>query len=118
MEHFLTKNRDTENYLVLFFDVGSVFNYALLSTGHYCLVKIHPLYQQLLLYKRTYTNYNNLVDWASEYGQLIILDWYKNSGLKFNYGRLPIDCASKNGHIHILEWFKNFGLEFKHLERP
>src|SRR5437660_842245 len=112
MKQLFTKNIDTENYLIEFLDVCSIFNYAKVSTMHYHFIKKNILYQQLIRYKKRYKNYDNLIDWTSQNGYLNILNWFKNSGLEFEYTNNAIDWASKNGHIHILNWFKNSGLEF------
>ena len=63
-----------------------------------------------VLYKN-YIIYN-----ASKYGQIQVLEWFKNSGYEFKYSEMAILYASKNGHIQVLEWFKNSGYEFKYSE--
>ena len=57
---------------------------------------------------------NAVIDLASEYGHINMLEWFKNSGLEFEYTENAIDHASANGHIDILKWFKKSGLEFKY----
>ena len=53
---------------------------------------------------------------ASCYGHVKVLEWFKNYGYEFKYNEYAINYASKNGHIKILEWFKNSGYEFKYNE--
>jgi hypothetical protein len=57
---------------------------------------------------------NDIINCASFYGHIQVLEWYKNSGYEFKYDIWAIYLASKNGHIQVLEWFKNFGYEFKY----
>src|SRR5438128_438090 len=114
MERLLTKNKDTDIYLVTFLDVNSVFNYALLSKIHYDLIKNHPIYRCLVLYKDWHKNYNDLVEWASCDGNIDVLNWFKNSGLEFKYSFSAIDLASAHGHTNVLDWFKKSEFKFKY----
>ena len=51
------------------------------------------------------------IDYASKNGNLDILEWCKNNGLKLKYSENAIDNASINSCIDVLEWWKNSGLE-------
>jgi hypothetical protein len=51
---------------------------------------------------------------ASYYGHIQVLEWFKNSGYEFNYDKNAFIYASLNGHIQVLEWFKNYGYKFKY----
>jgi hypothetical protein len=62
--------------------------------------------------KVLYKNY--IINNASLYGHVQVLEWFKNSGYEFNYGKETISNASKNGHVEVLEWFKHSGYEFKY----
>jgi ankyrin repeat protein len=53
--------------------------------------------------------YTECVEIASKNGHINVLEWWKNSGLKFTCGRSVI-IASDEGHIEILTWWKNSGL--------
>ena len=44
---------------------------------------------------------------ACEKNNVIILEWFKNSGYKFKYNKNALYGASLNGHIKSLKWFKN-----------
>jgi hypothetical protein len=57
---------------------------------------------------------NDIINWASSYGHVKVLEWFKNSGYEFKYDKLAINYASEKGHIHVLEWFKNSGYKFKY----
>jgi hypothetical protein len=62
---------------------------------------------------------NNIINNASRYGHIQVLEWFKNSGYEvkyFYYFNYAINNASRNGHIKVLEWFKNSGYEFKYGE--
>jgi hypothetical protein len=52
--------------------------------------------------------------WASKHGHDQVLEWFKNSGYKFKHDKYAIIMASQNGHIQVLEWFKNSRFEFKY----
>jgi hypothetical protein len=45
---------------------------------------------------------------------LLVLEWWRISGLKMKYDEGPINEASENGHISILEWWLNSGLPLKY----
>jgi hypothetical protein len=57
---------------------------------------------------------DNIVEYASKYGHVEVLEWFKNSGYEFKYSAYAITAASENGHIQVLEWFKNSGYKFKY----
>ena len=57
---------------------------------------------------------NDIINRASKYGHVQVLEWFKNSGYEFKYDEMAIDNASKNGNIQVLKWFKNSGYEFKY----
>ncbi len=57
---------------------------------------------------------DDIINWASSYGHVQVLEWFKNSGYEFKYNQRAINMASNNGHIQVLEWFKNSGYEFKY----
>jgi hypothetical protein len=54
------------------------------------------------------------LDLASSSGQVKVLEWWKNSDLKLKYTNDALDWASSNGHVEVLEWWKNSGLELKY----
>ena len=60
----------------------------------------------------------NILDWASWYGNINVLNGLKNLGLtslfKLKYSYIALDMASENGHINVLKWWKNSGLELKY----
>ena len=53
------------------------------------------------------------IDYAAYYGHVLVLEWFKNSGLEMKYSHKAMDYASAAGHVEVLEWFKNSGLEMK-----
>ena len=59
---------------------------------------------------------NDIIYSASKYGQIQVLEWFKNSGYEFKHINKAINCASHEKHIQVLEWFKNSGYEFKYDE--
>ncbi|KAI8806789.1 hypothetical protein BJ742DRAFT_815303 [Cladochytrium replicatum] len=59
--------------------------------------------------KRTIDLFNK----ASEKGDIIKLEWLKESGLYLAWTRHPINHASRHGNVAVLEW-KTSGLELKY----
>jgi hypothetical protein len=59
---------------------------------------------------------NNIIYYACYYGQIEVLEWFKNSGYEFKYDKKVINNASKYGNIQILEWFKNSDYDLKYDE--
>jgi hypothetical protein len=88
----------------------SVKNYEIKSFDilHKTSLNIFVIENNKVLYK------NDIIEWASCYGHIQVLEWFKNSGYDFEYDIFAINYASKNGHIQVLEWFKNSGYEFKY----
>ncbi len=43
------------------------------------------------------------MNYASGFGHVNILDWWKNSGLELKYTCDAIDNASANGHTNVLD---------------
>ncbi|KAJ3041443.1 hypothetical protein HDV00_009424 [Rhizophlyctis rosea] len=41
----------------------------------------------------------DVMDGASEYGHVAVLDWWKNSGLELTWSDMALEGASANGHI-------------------
>ena len=58
----------------------------------------------------------SLIDTASKYGRVDMLEWWKNSDSELEYNSNSINDASKNGHTNVLEWWKNSDLELKYTE--
>ena len=58
------------------------------------------------------------LDMASSNGKINILDWWKNTHLKYNielkYTKKAINLASKNDKIDVLNWWINSNLELKY----
>ena len=51
--------------------------------------------------------YEWAINFASRYGHIQVLEWFKNSGYKFKYDQYAIYGASEDEHNKILEFFKN-----------
>lgn len=51
---------------------------------------------------------SNIIDDASDRGHLEVLDWWKKSGFKLDYGIHVVNSASSNGHVEVLDWWKKF----------
>jgi hypothetical protein len=56
---------------------------------------------------------NDIINNASKYGHIQVLEWFKKSGYEFKYYKWAFTWASRNGHVQVLEWFKNSEYEFK-----
>jgi len=57
-----------------------------------------------------------LMDIASEYGHVDILELLKNSGFPLIYSHEALDQASKKGYIHVLKWWRDSGLPLKYTD--
>ena len=88
---------NVENYEIKSFDIL-----------HKTDLNIFVVKNNKVLYK------NDIINNASAYGHVQVLEWFKNSGYKFKYDENAIKWASCNGNIQVLEWFKNSGFEFKY----
>jgi hypothetical protein len=78
------------------------------NTLHNTILNIFVIENNKVLYK------NNIINFASNYGHVQVLEWYKNSGYDFNYNKRPFYYASCNGHVQVLKWFKNSDFELKY----
>ena len=81
-------------------------------------VKKHKIISFDVLCKTHYLNIfvveNNIIYYASKFGHVQVLEWFKNSGYKFEYNNITMNKASLNRQIQILEWFKNSGYKLKY----
>jgi hypothetical protein len=57
---------------------------------------------------------NHLMNFASVFGHVDILELLKNSGFQLNYSVDALDRASQNGYINVLNWWLKSGLELKY----
>ena len=76
----------------------------------------YNIYNPIIILKLKLYNNNGLIHYASYYGHINVLEWWKNSGLPLKYDQWALHLASQNGHINVLEWWKNSGLELKYDE--
>ena len=74
------------------------------------LLNIYVIENNNILYS------NDIINNASIFGHVQVLEWVKNCGYKFKYVYSAINYASENGQIQVLEWFKNSGYKFKYDE--
>ena len=97
-------------YIISDKDEINVENYEIKSFDilHKTDLNIFVIQNNKVLYK------NNIINYASYYGHIQVLEWFINSGYKFKYFKNAITCASYSGQIQVLEWFKNSGYEFKY----
>jgi hypothetical protein len=60
-----------------------------------------------------------IVNFASEYGNVQFLQWWKQSGIDLDYScSKALNDASENGHVNILEWWKHSGIMLYYNEYP
>lgn len=57
---------------------------------------------------------NYIVDFASKYGKIEFLNWFKNNRKKLKYTNYSMDWASANGTIEVLNWWLKSGLTVKY----
>jgi hypothetical protein len=88
----------------------NVGNYEIkpFSVLRYTNLNIFVVENNKVLYK------NDIINNASKYGHIKVLEWFKNSGYELKYNNDAIISACGSGHIQVLEWFKNFGYKFKY----
>ncbi|KAI9321943.1 hypothetical protein DFJ73DRAFT_803092 [Zopfochytrium polystomum] len=55
-----------------------------------------------------------LVDYASQFGHVPLLQWFKESCLPIRYTSAALTTACGNGHTRVLDWWKASGLELKY----
>lgn len=135
----LTKFNDTETYLINFFDLKSLYNYACKIIPNFYAsskrIQIKNLFNGLNMWKNSQMKYSQIhihsnsntifsafslvysyyaVDVASENGYIDVLNWWKDSGLYLEYLESAMDRASRNGRINVLIWWKNSGLKLKY----
>jgi len=60
------------------------------------------------------TKNDRIIDKASKFGNVDLLEWWKNSGLNIYYSSNTMDSASQHGHVHVLQWWKDSRLELKY----
>ena len=48
-----------------------------------------------------------IVGFASKYGRIDFLNWFKKSGMNLHYSEHAIDMASEAGQISVLDWWLN-----------
>ena len=108
--NLLTGNTDTENILIHLLNLNSMHNYLQLSKKNYNFLTNNLLFQTIKDYffidKIRLTN-DKIIYNASKYGNVDVLNWFKNSGFEFKYFENAINWASKNNHVEVLNWFKN-----------
>src|SRR5437868_15071317 len=83
---------DIEEYLLNFLDTKSIFNLACISKKQQSNILNTKLYQELQnLTSIKSVNNKNIVDEASKYGYIKVLNWWLNSGLELKYSYWAID---------------------------
>jgi hypothetical protein len=60
---------------------------------------------------------SNLLDLASEFNQLHVLQWSTKLELSLNYTENALDNASKNNHYDVLDWWYKSNLPLKYSKR-
>ena len=55
-----------------------------------------------------------IIDYASRYNHIDVLNWFKNSGFGMKCTLDALDIASSNCNIDVLQWWLNSGLELKY----
>lgn len=91
----LTESNDTEIYLLNFFDLNSLYNYARISKSFNIFINKLELYNNLMhlqkILKSDQIQKIYLADWASNNGYIKILDWWK----------ITMQCYSQySQHLH------------------
>jgi hypothetical protein len=59
----------------------------------------------------------NIINDAINNGHVSVIDWFKNSGLKFEYSKIAFNNAIGNANFGVLIWFKNSDLKLKYSDK-
>src|SRR5437868_1198974 len=81
-----------ERDLLNFLDIESILSLACISSKQKFNLANVKLYNELqkLISKKS-INSENIIDYASKYGHVEVLKWFKNSNLKLEYSRRVLD---------------------------
>jgi hypothetical protein len=71
-------------------------------------------YKTYELFGLDITKNDNIINYASVYGYVNILEWWRKSGLILLYSSDAIDMACANNHVNVLEWWQKSGLELNY----
>ena len=75
-----------------------IFSFDIL---HKTNLNIFVIENNKVLYK------NNIIYYACYYGQIEVLEWFKNSGYEFKYDESAIINASYNNNIQVLKFYSS-----------
>ena len=112
----ICKIADIDIYLLYFLKIKPIFVLSTVSKDENELISKQDSFREMqLIRKENKVNKTNIIDLASLYGYISILDWMDKSVCKFMYDT-AIENAACNGHTNILEWFDKSNYKFKYCE--
>ena len=127
----ICKFPDIDIYLLLFLDLKNTIVVSLISKAQYVLISELDYIKQLYnlrrdnpdIYTIAVTRYDsnplyfpgyNIIDNASRYNYIALIQHIHDSVTIFEYTYLAIENAIKYGNIGVLEWFDKSEYEFRY----
>jgi hypothetical protein len=109
--NYITKIKDCDNYLIDFLPMADIINLTMINTQLAELVSVTKIYLEYIQLKDIPKKY--LIICCYKKGLINILKNYHRNG-KNIFIPEEINLVAGNGHIAILNWFKDSGFKFNY----